>query len=66
MENDIILAVDDFPVTTVGALKAALMDKDPGDTVTLNIRRKDTTLNIKVELYNMDKSAMVMPSGHPK
>ena len=66
MENDIILAVDDFPVTTVGDLKAGLMDKDPGDTVTLNIRRQDTTLNIKVELYHMDKSAMTMPPGHPK
>jgi len=66
MENDIILAIDDFPVTTVGDLKAALMDKNPGDTVNLNIRRKDTTLNIKVELTNMDKSTMKMPPGHPK
>ena len=66
MENDIILAIDDFPVTTVGDLKAALMDKDPGDTVNLNIHRKDTTLNIKVELTNMDKSTMTMPPGHPK
>ncbi len=66
MENDIILAVDDFPVTTVGDLKAGLMDKDPGDTVILNIRRQDETLDIEVELFNMDKSAMMMPPGHPK
>jgi uncharacterized iron-regulated protein len=66
MENDIILSIDDFQVSTVGDLKAALMDKNPGDTVNLNIRRQDTTLNIKVELYHMDKSAMTMPPGHPK
>ena len=65
-ENDIILTVDDFPVTTVGDLKAGLMDKDPGESVTLRIQRKDTTLAIKVELSNMDKSAMMMPPGHPK
>ncbi len=66
MENDIILAIDDFQVSTVGDLKAALMDKNPGDSVNLNVRRQDTTLNIKVELYNMDKSATMMPPGHPK
>ena len=48
MENDVILSIDDFPVSTVGDLKAALMNKNPGDTVTLNVRRQNTTLSIKV------------------
>ncbi len=66
MENDIITAVDDFPVATVGDLKAGLMDKEPGDTVTIQVKRKEETLDIKVELSSMDKSAMAMPPGHPK
>ncbi len=64
--KDIIVAIDDFPVTTVGELKAGLLDKDPGDTVTITIKRGDTTQNIAVELSNMKKSAMMMPPGHPK
>ena len=65
-ENDIILTVDDYPISTIGNLKAGLMDKDPGDTVILSIRREDKTLDIQVELSDMDTSAMMMPPGHPK
>ena len=65
-ENDTILAIDDLPVTSVGDLKAALMDKHPGDVITLKISRQDTTLDIKVELTDMDRQTMMMPPGHPK
>jgi S1-C subfamily serine protease len=64
--GDIILAIDGFPVTTVGDLKAGLMDKEPGDQVTLKLKRDDQVLEIKVELSNMDRAAMRMPPGHPK
>jgi hypothetical protein len=64
--KDIIVAIDDFPVTTVGELKAGLLDKDPGDTVTISIKRGDKIQDIAVELSNMEKSAMMMPPGHPK
>ncbi|MCI5167363.1 MAG: PDZ domain-containing protein, partial [Candidatus Electrothrix sp. GM3_4] len=69
-EDDVILAVDNTQVATIGDLKIALLDKKPGETVQLNIIRKDKVmgskvLDIKVELSDMEKAAM-MPPGHPK
>ena len=64
-ENDIILAINDFPVSSVGDLKAGLLDKKPGETVTLKIKREQKIMRIKVELSNMDMSTMMMPPGHP-
>jgi uncharacterized iron-regulated protein len=66
MEDDTILKVDGYSITTIGDLKAGLMDKDPGDTVKLNIRRKNKNLDIEVELSNMERSGMMMPPGHPE
>ncbi|WP_446010081.1 ChaN family lipoprotein [Candidatus Electrothrix sp.] len=64
-KDDIILAVDNAPVATIADLKIALLDKKPGETIQLNIVRKETMQNIKVELSDMEKAAM-MPPGHPK
>jgi len=64
-KGDVVLAVDNAQVATIGDLKIALLDKKPGETVQLNIVRKDTMLDIKVELSDMEKAAM-MPPGHPK
>jgi uncharacterized iron-regulated protein len=64
-KGDVILAVDNAQVATIGDLKIALLDKKPGETVLLNIVRKGTMLDIKVELSDMEKVAM-MPPGHPK
>ncbi|MCP4363941.1 MAG: PDZ domain-containing protein [Planctomycetes bacterium] len=64
-KDDIILSVNNAPVATIGDLKIALLDKKPGETIQLNIARKETLLDIKVELSNMEKAAM-MPTGHPK
>ncbi|MGB5685617.1 MAG: ChaN family lipoprotein [Candidatus Electrothrix sp.] len=64
-KGDVILAVDNAQVATIGELKTALLDKKPEEMVQLNIVRKDTMLNIKVELSDMEKAAM-MPPGHPK
>ncbi|WPD22720.1 MAG: ChaN family lipoprotein [Candidatus Electrothrix scaldis] len=49
-QGDVILAVDNSPITTIGDLKIALLDKTPGETVQLNIVRKNKVMNIKVEL----------------
>ncbi|MCI5121997.1 MAG: PDZ domain-containing protein [Candidatus Electrothrix sp. AUS4] len=64
-QGDLILAVDNSPITSIGDLKIALLDKKPGETVQLNIVRKDKVMNIKVELSDMEKAAM-LPPGHPK
>ncbi|MCI5140323.1 MAG: PDZ domain-containing protein, partial [Candidatus Electrothrix sp. ATG1] len=64
-QGDVILAVDNAQVATIGDLKIALLDKKPGETVQLNIVRKDKMLNSKVELSDMEKAAM-LPPGHPK
>ncbi|MCI5123066.1 MAG: PDZ domain-containing protein, partial [Candidatus Electrothrix sp. AR5] len=64
-KGDVVLAVDNTQVATIGDLKIALLDKKPGETVQLNIVRKDKILDIKVELSDMEKAAM-MPPGHPK
>ena len=66
MENDIVLTIDGLPVTSVGDLKAALMDTNPGDTALLTIRRQEKTLEIRVELSGIKKTGMMMPPGHPK
>jgi predicted metalloprotease with PDZ domain len=65
-EKDIILAIDGFEVTTVGDLKAGLLDKSPGDTVSIKVKRDGKILELEVELSNMDRAAMMMPPGHPK
>jgi uncharacterized iron-regulated protein len=65
-KGDIILSIDDFPVTSVADLKAVLMNRAPGETVSLNIRRAQQTMTIRVELSNMAKAGMKMPPGHPQ
>ena len=64
-KGDVILAVDDTRIATISDLKTALLDKKPGETVQLNIVRKDKVMDIKVELSDMETEA-VMPPGHPK
>ncbi|NOQ47008.1 MAG: PDZ domain-containing protein, partial [Desulfobulbaceae bacterium] len=70
-EKDIVLAVDGHKVSNVADLKIGLLNKSPGDRVTLQIFRKrnllpDKTLELEVELSNMSMSGMMMPPGHPK
>ena len=64
--GDSILAINDFPVHTIGDLKAALMDKSPGESIVLEVQRNNNTIKISVELSNMEQAAMMMPPGHPK
>jgi len=69
-EGDGILAIDNNPVHDVADLKIALLDKHPGEKVSLKIFRKrellpDETLEISVELSGM-RMDMMMPPGHPR
>ncbi len=69
-ENDIIQSIDGQAVRTVADLKTALLDKAPGDIVTLKVLREnmllpDEELELKVELSSMSR-ALMMPPNHPK
>lgn len=67
-QDDIIFAVDSSPVSEIGDLKIALLDKKPGDTVLLNIVRKREVMEIRVELSDSSDPGMSagMSPGHPK
>ncbi len=69
-ENDIIQSIDGQRIQTVSDLKIELLDKAPGDVVTLKVLRKnmllpDEELELKVELSSMSQ-AFMMPPNHPK
>ena len=70
-EGDLILAMDGSPVHEVADLKIGLLDKQPGDTVRLRVRRHhtllpDETLEIEVRLSALPAGgAMALPPGHP-
>ena len=70
-EQDIILSVDGTPVHDVADLKIALLDKEVGEDVTLQILRErellpDENLEISLKLTSMPSAGMMMPPGHPK
>ncbi len=70
-EQDIIVSVDGTPVHDVADLKIALLDKEVGETVTLQILRErallpDENLEISLKLSSMPSAGMMMPPGHPK
>ncbi len=69
-ENDIIQSIDGQEIQTIADLKIDLLDKDPGDIVTLKVLREhmllpDEELKLKVELSSMSQ-AFMMPPNHPK
>lgn len=69
-KNDIILTVDGRRVEAVSDLKLILMDKEPGDTVSMKILREhtilpDEELKLDVELSN-PMSASGLPPSHPR
>ncbi|MBA3366073.1 MAG: trypsin-like peptidase domain-containing protein [Actinobacteria bacterium] len=49
-DGDVITAIDGKPVTTAEALSAAVAAKDPGDSVTLVVRRNGATERLSVTL----------------
>lgn len=70
-ENDIIQSIDGQEIQTVADLKIELLDKAPGDVVTLKVLRKnmllpDEELKLRVELSSMSRTLMMMPPNHPK
>jgi S1-C subfamily serine protease len=48
--GDLVVAIDGTPVSTIAGLRAELMKRQPGDTVTLDVERDGTTKTIRVEL----------------
>lgn len=65
--GDIILELDDIPVTAIGTIKALLMGRQPGEMIKLTIQRGKTKTSrvFPVELSNMEQT-MLMPPGHPQ
>jgi len=69
-KNDIVLAVNGRDVHSIEDLKIELVDKQPGDSVTLKVRREnmllpDKELELKVKLSSMTMTG-IMPPGHPR
>lgn len=69
-EQDIVLAVDNFAVHDINDIKIGIMDKRPGDRVTLRVLREhvllpDEELELEVELSSPMNTGG-MPPTHPK
>jgi C-terminal processing protease CtpA/Prc len=55
-EKDIIISIDDIPIREMDDIRIAMLDKLPGETVTIEVSRVNgetarELLNINVELY---------------
>jgi serine protease Do len=55
--GDVIVALDGKPVSDSGELQVQVVQKQPGDTIHLEIARDGKTLNIPVTLESMDSNA---------
>ncbi|MCL7487735.1 MAG: ChaN family lipoprotein [Desulfobulbaceae bacterium] len=69
-ENDIILSVEGEKIEDIEDLKILLLDRHPGDTVTMKILRehtlrRDEELDLEVEL-SLPMQSMSMPPSHPR
>lgn len=53
--SDVIVAVNDEPVTQPTDLSSVLRTKRPGDVVSLSVKRGDTTLALRVVLGNREE-----------
>ncbi|MDH4319481.1 MAG: ChaN family lipoprotein, partial [Desulfobulbaceae bacterium] len=63
-KDDYIVEVDGTKITTVGELKACLLDKEVGDFAMLTVERAEL-LHIKVELSSLESFGGMMPPSHP-
>jgi S1-C subfamily serine protease len=54
--GDLIVAVDGVSVSTIAGIRAELMKRDPGETVTLDVVRDGVTKTIRVELGRQPES----------
>ena len=48
--GDVVTAIDDRPVTSSTELTAAVRSRQPGDTVSLTVRRNGDTQTVEVTL----------------
>jgi len=70
-ENDIILSIDGEKITSITDLKISLLDKSPGDKVTMKLLREnvlfpDKELEVEVELTAPMDMQGNMPPVHPR
>jgi S1-C subfamily serine protease len=56
--GDIIVKADGVPVTSVDELRTLVGDKKPGDSVELELYRKDSTLDVEVKLGRQPASPL--------
>jgi len=54
-KGDVILKWDDEPMSDSGELMAKLREKNPGDVVTLHIKRDGSEQDVKVTLKASEK-----------
>jgi serine protease Do len=55
--GDVIVALDSKPVSDMGELQVQVVEKQPGETIHLEVARDGKTLNIPVTLGSMDSGA---------
>jgi S1-C subfamily serine protease len=56
--GDIIVKADGLRIASVDQLRTIVSDKQPGDSVELELDRKNSTLNVKVKLGRQPASPL--------
>jgi len=64
-QGDVILEINDMPVTTAGSLRNEVMLSEPGKTVDLRVKRGEKMLSIPVKL-STDKEGYATPGNTQK
>lgn len=64
-KGDVILAVDDQPMTSFSAIKVALLDHSPGDTVKVRYRSKNWIGNEREQTIDVTLGGPQKTSAHP-
>ena len=57
--GDVILAIDDHPVERPNQIQSFIYNKDPGDTIFLNLLRSDGQLNLEVTLGEREEDQLL-------
>ena len=57
--GDVILTIDDHPVERPNQIQSFIYNKDPGDTIFLNLLRSDGQLNLEVTLGEREEDQLL-------
>ena len=57
--GDVILAIDDHPVERPNQIQSLIYNKDPGDTISLKLLRRDGQLNLEVTLGEREEDQLL-------